>query len=88
MPWRGALVDRFYEEDVADPRVIQEAGEEEVSAEDLKDEFVITDDPQDIVDVTETYVDCGFDRIVYQSHSPDQERFCQVVGDEVMPSFR
>jgi coenzyme F420-dependent glucose-6-phosphate dehydrogenase len=49
---------------------------------------VITDDPQDIVDVTETYVDCGFDRIVYQSHSPDQEAFCRVVRDEVMPSFR
>jgi coenzyme F420-dependent glucose-6-phosphate dehydrogenase len=88
LPWRGALVDRFYEEDIADPRHIQSVGEEEVTPEELQDEFVITDDPQDIVDVTETYVDCGFDRIVYQSHSPDQEAFCRVVQDEVMPSFR
>ena len=87
LPWRGALVERFYRDDVADPRTIQAAGEEEVTEQDLRDAFVITTDPQDIVDATAEYVECGFDHVVYQSHSPDQERFCQVVRDEVMPSF-
>jgi len=85
--WRGTLVERFYKEDVADPRTIQAAGEAEVSEEELTDAYVVTDDPQDIIDVTETYVDTGFEHVVYQSHSPDQERFCQLVADEIMPSF-
>ncbi|WP_248516530.1 LLM class flavin-dependent oxidoreductase [Salinarchaeum laminariae] len=87
LPWRGTLVDRFYTDDVADPRVIQQAGEDEVSEEALTDAYIVTDDPQDIIDVTETYVDCGFEHIVYQSHSPDQERFAEFVADDVMPSF-
>ncbi|PSP48691.1 LLM class F420-dependent oxidoreductase, partial [Halobacteriales archaeon QH_3_68_24] len=31
--------------------------------------------------------EAGFDHIVYQSHSPDQQRFADYVRDEVMPSF-
>jgi coenzyme F420-dependent glucose-6-phosphate dehydrogenase len=86
LPWRGALLPVFFSEDVADPRYIQEHGDL-VGVEALEDRFVITTDPQDIVDVTETYVDAGFDHIVYQSHSPDQAAFAEVVADEIVPRF-
>jgi coenzyme F420-dependent glucose-6-phosphate dehydrogenase len=86
LPWRGTLLPVFFQEDIADPRFIQEHGDR-VGEEYLRDSYVITTDPQDLVDVTETYVDAGFDHIVYQSHSPDQEQFCEAVRDEVMPSF-
>lgn len=85
-PWRLTLLPVFFEQDIADPRYLQKHGDR-VSVDYLKDAFVIATDPQDLVDVTETYVDCGFDHIVFQSSSPDQELFCETMAEEVMPSF-
>jgi len=85
-PWRGTLLPVFFDADYADPRFIQSHGER-VGTDQLKDAFVITDDPQDLVDVTQTYVDCGFDHVVYQSSSPDQQAFVDVINEHVMPEF-
>ena len=86
LPWRLTLLPVFFDQDIADPRYLQRHGDM-VGAEQLRDEFVISTDPQDFVDVVETYVDCGFDHIVFQSSSPDQEAFCEMIAEEVMPSF-
>ena len=85
-PWRCTLLPMVFDIDVADPRYLQRHGDM-VGEEQLREAFVVTDDPQDLVDVTATYVDCGFDHVVFQSSSPDQEAFCDVVESEVMPSF-
>lgn len=85
-PWRLTLLDDVWASDSADPRELQRMGED-VAPERLMEEFVITTDPEDLIDVTQTYVDCGFDHVVFQSSSPDQETFCDVMADEVMPSF-
>ena len=85
-PWRGTLLPIFFQEDVADPRYIQKHGDR-VDLDHLRDSFVITTDPDDLLEVAETYVDCGFDHVVFQSSSPDQEAFCDTVEREVMPSF-
>jgi coenzyme F420-dependent glucose-6-phosphate dehydrogenase len=85
-PWRLTLLPVFFDQDIADPRYLQRHGER-VGIEYLKEAFVITTDPQDLVDVAGTYFDCGFDRVVFQSSSPDQARFCEVMETEVMPSF-
>jgi coenzyme F420-dependent glucose-6-phosphate dehydrogenase len=86
LPWRGTMLDIFFEADVADPRVIQDHGDR-VSVDYLKENYVITDDIQDIVDETAKYVECGFDHVVFQSSSPDQAAFCEVLREEVFPSF-
>ena len=86
LPWRGTLLPIFFDANYADPRYIQMHGDR-VGEEQVMEAFVVTDDPGDIVDVTETYVDCGFDEIVYQSHSPDQAEFCGIVRDEVLTAF-
>lgn len=84
-PWRGTLLPIFFDANYADPRYIQMHGER-VGDETLMDAFVITDDPQDLVDVTRTYVDAGFDEVVFQSSSPDQQQFCDVIAEHVIPS--
>jgi coenzyme F420-dependent glucose-6-phosphate dehydrogenase len=84
-PWRCTLLPMVFDVDVADPRYLQRHGDV-VSEDALRDAFVVTDDPQDLVDVAETYVDAGFDHVVFQSSSPDQQRFCDVVADHVMPA--
>ncbi|MFB6217888.1 MAG: TIGR03557 family F420-dependent LLM class oxidoreductase [Halobacteriaceae archaeon] len=88
LPWRGTQVERFFHEDVSDPRVIQAAGED-VDPEELADNpgFVVTTDFDDVVAETRKYVEAGFDEIVYQSHSPDQQLFADLVAERIMPEF-
>jgi coenzyme F420-dependent glucose-6-phosphate dehydrogenase len=86
LPWRDTLLPVFFEQDIADPRYLQRHGDR-VGVDYLKEAFVITTDPDDLMEVVETYVDCGFDEVVFQSSSPDQERFCEVMAETVMPSF-
>lgn len=85
-PWALTLLDEAWESGSADPRELQAMGEA-VSRERLEDAFVVTTDPQDLIDVTETYVDAGFDHVVFQSSSPDQAVFCDVMAEDVMPAF-
>jgi coenzyme F420-dependent glucose-6-phosphate dehydrogenase len=86
LPWRSTMLPIFFDADYADPRYLQKHGDR-VSEETLMDAFVITDDPQDLVDVTETYVEAGFDEIVFQSSSSDQQQFCDVVEEQIIPTF-
>jgi coenzyme F420-dependent glucose-6-phosphate dehydrogenase len=86
LPWRLTLLPVFFEQDIADPRYLQKHGDR-VGVDHLKEAFVVTTDPDDLLDVAQTYADCGFDHVVFQSSSPDQERFCEVMAEDVMPSF-
>jgi coenzyme F420-dependent glucose-6-phosphate dehydrogenase len=86
LPWRGTMLPVFFSEDIADPRFVQMHGDR-VSEEYLREQFVVTTDPEDIVAETETYVEAGFEEIVYQSHSPDQQAFADLVADHVIPEF-
>ncbi|GAB3023473.1 TIGR03557 family F420-dependent LLM class oxidoreductase [Natronobiforma cellulositropha] len=86
LPWRGTQLPIFFEADVADPRVVQAHGDK-VDPACLEDLFIITTDPEDILAETQKYVDAGFNHIVYQSHSPDQEAFCEVLAEHVFPEF-
>ncbi|WP_114577722.1 TIGR03557 family F420-dependent LLM class oxidoreductase [Saliphagus sp. LR7] len=86
LPWRGTQLPIFFEADIADPRTVQAHGDK-VDPDYLKEAFTITTDPEDIHEVTQKYVDAGFNHIVYQSHSPDQAAFCDVLSEEVFPQF-
>jgi coenzyme F420-dependent glucose-6-phosphate dehydrogenase len=88
LPWRGTQLPVFFSEDISDPRYIQSHGDK-VDPSVMKDNpgFVVTTDPQDIVDETRRYVEAGFDEIVFQSHSPDQQAFADLVAQQVIPEF-
>jgi coenzyme F420-dependent glucose-6-phosphate dehydrogenase len=86
LPWRLTLKPEVFEADLADPRELQKHAED-VSEAELRETFVITTDPGDLVDAAAAYVDAGFDEVVFQSSSPDQAAFCEVFEREVAPSF-
>ncbi|WP_436910488.1 TIGR03557 family F420-dependent LLM class oxidoreductase [Halosimplex marinum] len=86
LPWRLTLKPEVFEADLADPRELQRHAED-VSEAELRETFVITTDPGDLVDAAAAYVDAGFDEVVFQSSSPDQTAFCEVFEREVAPSF-
>lgn len=85
LPWRGTQLPVFFDADVSDPRYIQSHGDK-VDPDVLKERFVVTTDPADVVREVERYVDAGLDEIVFQSHSPDQAAFARVVENHVMPA--
>jgi len=86
LPWRGTMLPLFFEADIADPRVVQSHGEK-VDTDVLKDNYVITTDPQDIIDEVQMYVDAGMNEIVFQSSSPDQQAFADLCAEHVIPEF-
>ncbi len=88
LPWRGTQLPVFFSEDISDPRVIQEHGDK-VDPNVLRENpgFIVTTDPEDVVEETRKYVDLGFDEIVYQSHSPDQQAFADLVAEHIIPEF-
>lgn len=84
-PLAGSLLPVFFESETADPRYIQAHGEK-VGADQLREEFLVATDANEIIDVVEAYVDCGFDRIAFHDNSPDPGTFRDVVADDVRPS--
>lgn len=86
LPWRLTLKPEVFEADLSDPRELQTHADD-VSETELRETFVITTDPGDLVDAAAAYVDAGFDEVVFQSSSPDQDAFCEVFEREVAPSF-
>lgn len=85
-PWRVLLLDDIADEPVSDPREIQRRTAA-VDTDEVLEEFLVTDDPADLLDAAEAWVDAGFDRVVFHSASPDNLEFVETVRDEVMPSF-
>jgi coenzyme F420-dependent glucose-6-phosphate dehydrogenase len=85
-PLAGSLLPVFFEHGVADPRYIQRHGEK-VGADQLREEFLVATDADPIIDAVETYVDCGFDRILLHDNSPDRAAFCDLFARDIAPSF-
>lgn len=83
-PWRTTLLPEM--RNLSDPRYLQEHGEK-VDVAHLRDSFVVFTDPKELIHATQEAIDVGFNHIVYQSSSPDQDAFIQMAKREVIPSF-
>lgn len=85
-PWKLFLAPDVTDSNIGDPREIQRRAAT-VDRDELASAYPITTDAGDIIEAIEPYVDAGFDRVVLQSVSPDQEQFCTVFEREIRPSF-
>jgi coenzyme F420-dependent glucose-6-phosphate dehydrogenase len=50
--------------------------------------FIVSDDPDEVVERIRPYVDLGFDHLVFHGPGDDQERFLTLFGDDVLPRLR
>jgi coenzyme F420-dependent glucose-6-phosphate dehydrogenase len=50
--------------------------------------FIVTDDPEECVERIGTYVDLGFDRLVFHAPGEDQSRFLEQFCADVLPRLR
>lgn len=50
--------------------------------------FIVSTDPDEVVEKVAPYVDLGFDELVFHGPGPDQTRFLELFGRDVLPRLR
>jgi coenzyme F420-dependent glucose-6-phosphate dehydrogenase len=50
--------------------------------------FIVSDDPDDVIEQIAVYLDLGFDDILLHGPGPDQTRFIQQFSEDVLPRLR
>jgi coenzyme F420-dependent glucose-6-phosphate dehydrogenase len=72
---------------VEDPVEMQRLADE-LSVEQTAKRFIVSTDPDEHVERIRTYVDLGFNHLVFHAPGPDQERFLRLYGAEILPRLR
>ena len=50
--------------------------------------FIVSSDPDEHVEAIKRYVDLGFNHLVFHAPGPDQSRFLELYGSEILPRLR
>jgi coenzyme F420-dependent glucose-6-phosphate dehydrogenase len=72
---------------VEDPVEMQRLADE-LSVEQTAKRFIVSTDPDEHVDRIKTYVDLGFNHLVFHAPGPDQAKFLELYGKEILPRLR
>jgi coenzyme F420-dependent glucose-6-phosphate dehydrogenase len=72
---------------VEDPVEMQRLADE-LSVEQTARRFIVSTDPDEHVERIKTYLDLGFNHLVFHAPGPDQERFLRLYGAEILPRLR
>jgi coenzyme F420-dependent glucose-6-phosphate dehydrogenase len=72
---------------VEDPVEMQRLADE-LSVEQTAKRFIVSTDPDEHVAAIKTYVELGFDHLVFHAPGPDQETFLRLYGAEILPRLR
>ena len=72
---------------VEDPVEMQRLADE-LSVEQTAKRFIVSDDPDEHVERVKTYLDLGFNHLVFHAPGPDQEKFLRLYGQEILPRLR
>jgi coenzyme F420-dependent glucose-6-phosphate dehydrogenase len=72
---------------VEDPVEMQRLADE-LSVEQTARRFIVSTDPDEHVESIKTYLDLGFNHLVFHAPGPDQEKFLRLYGAEILPRLR
>jgi len=72
---------------VEDPVEMQRLADE-LSVEQTARRFIVSTDPDEHVEKIKTYLDLGFNHLVFHAPGPDQESFLRLYGKEILPRLR
>lgn len=72
---------------VEDPMEMQRLADK-LSTEQTARRFIVSTDPEEHVARIKTYLDLGFNHLVFHAPGPDQERFLRLYGKEILPRLR
>ena len=72
---------------VEDPVEMQRLADE-LSIEQTARRFIVSTDPDEHVEKIKTYIDLGFNHLVFHAPGPDQAKFLKLYGAEILPRLR
>ena len=72
---------------VEDPVEMQRLADA-LSAEQTAKRFIVSTDPDEHVERIKTYLDLGFNHLVFHAPGPDQAKFLELYGQEILPRLR
>ncbi|MGH4022940.1 MAG: glucose-6-phosphate dehydrogenase (coenzyme-F420) [Pseudonocardiaceae bacterium] len=72
---------------LTDPAEIERAGDE-LPIEQVASRWIVSSDPDEVVEQVRPYVDAGFTHLVFHGPGHDQERFLSQFAEHVLPRLR
>jgi coenzyme F420-dependent glucose-6-phosphate dehydrogenase len=84
--WAALALTPEQKEGIEDPIEMERVADE--NADRAHTRFIVSDDPQDVVDRIGTYLDLGFDDLVIHAPGDDQRRFLEQFTADVLPLLR
>src|SRR3954452_14073328 len=84
--WAPLALTPEQKECMEDPMEIERVADEHLDQAHTR--FIVTDDPDDVVEQIGTYLDLGFDDLLLHAPGPDQPRFLDQFAADVLPKLR
>jgi len=85
--WGALGLSAEQKQGVEDPVEMQRLADE-LSVEQTAKRFIVSTDPDEHVEKIKTYIDLGFNHLVFHAPGPDQEKFLRLYGEEILPRLR
>jgi coenzyme F420-dependent glucose-6-phosphate dehydrogenase len=84
--WAALALTPEQKEGVEDALEMERLADENVDKAHTR--FIVSNDPEEVVEQIATYVDLGFDELLLHAPGPDQNRFLDQFGADVLPLMR
>jgi coenzyme F420-dependent glucose-6-phosphate dehydrogenase len=84
--WAALALTPEQKEGVEDPLEMERLADE--NAERAPTRFIVSDDPEEIVDGIRPYLELGFEELILHAPGEDQARFLDQFGEDVLPLLR
>jgi coenzyme F420-dependent glucose-6-phosphate dehydrogenase len=84
--WAALALTPEEKEGIEDPIEMERVADEH--ADRAHTRFIVSDDPEEVVEKIGAYLDLGFDDLVLHAPGPDQGRFLTQFGEDVLPRLR
>ncbi len=84
--WAPLALTPEQKEGIEDPIEMERVADENVGQAHTR--FIVSDDPDEVVEKIGTYLDLGFDDLLLHGPGPDQARFIEQFSSDVLPKLR
>lgn len=85
-PWAALALTGEEKAGIEDPLEMEKAGD--AAADRAHTRFIVSDDPEEVVEKIAAYVDLGFNELVFHFPGDDQERQTNAFAADVLPRLR
>ncbi len=85
--WAALALPAESKSGVEDPREMERLAAD-LSAEDAAGRWIVSSDPDEHVEQIKSYIDLGFDHLVFHGPGNDQQRFIELYAEHILPRLR